>query len=118
MKTKFIPILGVAGLALSGLSAHAQIAYNDGDLILDFSQSGASDVEVDLGSLASLNLLSGGSSVQIGSFSSYLTTAGSSLQQFVVLHIRHSKQCGRICLGKYLLPFSSAIGCQSEHGPE
>jgi hypothetical protein len=79
MKTKFIPILGVAGLALSGLSAHSQIAYNDGDLILSFSQTGKSDVEVDLGSLASLNLLSGGSSVQVGSYSSYLTTAGASL---------------------------------------
>ena len=79
MKTKYLPILGLAGLALSGLSAHAQISYTDGDLILDFSQSGKSDVEADIGSLASLISLSGGSSVQIGSYSSYLTTAGSSL---------------------------------------
>ena len=79
MKKKFIPILGLAGLAVSGLSAHAQINYNDGDLILAFSQSGHSDVEADLGSIASLTSLSGGSTVQIGSFSSSLTTAGSSL---------------------------------------
>jgi len=78
MKRKFIPILG-AGLVLSGLSAHAQISYTDGDLILDFSQSGASDVEIDLGSLGSLNSLSGGSPHQIGSYSSSLTTAGASL---------------------------------------
>jgi hypothetical protein len=79
MKRKFIPILGVAGLALSGISAQAQITYNDGDLVLDFSQHNAADVEVDLGSIASLDLLSGGSPVQVGSYSSYLTTAGASL---------------------------------------
>ena len=79
MKRKLIPILGLAGLALSGLSAHAQINYNDGDLVLDLSKSGAADVEVDLGSLGSLNLLSGGSTVQVGSFSSYLTTAGANV---------------------------------------
>jgi hypothetical protein len=79
MKRKLIPILGLAGLALSGLSARAQINYNDGDLILDFSKSGAADVEVDLGSLGSLDLLSGGSTVQVGSFDSYLTTAGASV---------------------------------------
>jgi hypothetical protein len=79
MKRKLIPILGLAGLALSGLSAHAQINYNDGDLILDFSKSGASDVEVDLGNLASLDLLSGGSTVSLGNFSSSLTTAGAGI---------------------------------------
>jgi hypothetical protein len=79
MKTKYLPILGLAGLALSGLSAHAQISYTDGDLILDFSQSGHSDVEVDIGSLANLVSLSGGSAYEVGSYSSYLTTAGSSL---------------------------------------
>jgi hypothetical protein len=79
MKKQLLPILGVAGLAWSGLSAHAQITYNDGDLILDFSQAGKSDVEVDLGNLANLDSLSGGSTVQIGSYSSYLTTAGASL---------------------------------------
>jgi hypothetical protein len=79
MKRKFIPILGLAGLAVSGLPAHAQITYNDGDLILAFSQAGHSDVEADLGSIASLTTLSGGSTVQIGSYSSYLATAGSSL---------------------------------------
>jgi hypothetical protein len=79
MKTKYLPLLGLAGLALSGLSAHAQISYTDGDLILDFSQSGHSDVEADIGSLASLISQSGGSSVQIGDYSSYLTSAGSSL---------------------------------------
>jgi len=79
MKRKFIPILGLAGLAVSGLSAHAQITYNDGDLILAFSQAGHPDVEADLGNLASLTSLSGGSPVQVGSYSSYLTTAGSSL---------------------------------------
>jgi hypothetical protein len=53
---KFIPILGITGLALSALSVHAQnvFTYNSGDLILDFSQTGSSDFEVDLGSLANL----------------------------------------------------------------
>jgi len=92
MKRKFIPILGVAGLALSGLPAHAQITYNDGDLILAFSQSGHSDVEADLGSIASLTSLSGGSTVQIGSFGSYLTTAGSSLNSlsFAIFGIQNN----------------------------
>lgn len=76
MKRKIIPILGAAGLALS---AHSQISYNDGDLILDFSHSGAADVEYDLGNLASLDSLSGGSPVSLGNFSSYLTTSGASL---------------------------------------
>ena len=71
---KIIPILGLSGLALGGLSAHATPVFNytDGDLILDFSKSGSSDVVVDIGNLASLNTaavtaggtvaLSGGSS--------------------------------------------------------
>jgi hypothetical protein len=92
MKRKLIPILGLAGLALSGLSAHAQINYNDGDLVLDLSKSGAADVEVDLGSLGSLNLLSGGSTVQVGSFSPYLTSAGASLNslQFSIFGIQNN----------------------------
>jgi hypothetical protein len=92
MKRKLIPILGLAGLALSGLSAHAQINYHDGDLVLDLSQSGHSDVEADLGNLASLATLSGGSTVQIGSFSSYLTTAGDSLNslQFSIFGIQNN----------------------------
>jgi hypothetical protein len=53
---KYIPILGITGLALSALSAHAQnvFTYSSGDVILDFSQTGSSDFEVDLGSLAGL----------------------------------------------------------------
>jgi len=78
MKKQLIPIVGVAGLALTGLSAHAQVFnYTDGDILLDFSQSGGThDVEVDLGSLASLDSQSGGSTVQLANFSSQLTTAG------------------------------------------
>ena len=50
--------LGAIALSLSCLPAYAQTLYNtyaDGDLILDFSKSGATyDVEVDIGNLASL----------------------------------------------------------------
>ena len=47
---KITPILGVAGLALTAASAHAQtFQYNTGDLILDFSESGYADLEVDIG---------------------------------------------------------------------
>ncbi|MEI6078121.1 MAG: PEP-CTERM sorting domain-containing protein [Verrucomicrobiota bacterium] len=57
MKRNIIPILGLTGLALGGLTAHADPVFNytDGDLILDFSKSGSSDVIVDIGNLASLN---------------------------------------------------------------
>ena len=57
MKRNIIPILGLTGLALGGLTAHAAPVFNytDGDLILDFSKSGSSDVIVDIGNLASLN---------------------------------------------------------------
>jgi hypothetical protein len=80
MKRKFIPILGLAGLAVSGLSAHAQITYNDGDLFVAFSQASATaDVEIDLGSLSYLQGLSGGSTVSLGNISSDLTLAGASL---------------------------------------
>jgi len=52
MKKQLIPIASVAGLALTGLSAHAQINYHDGDLIVALTQSSATaDVEIDLGSL-------------------------------------------------------------------
>jgi hypothetical protein len=58
MKTNIMKksvIIGAAGLALSGLSARANsFSYSNGDLLVDFSQSGASDVEVDLGSLSAL----------------------------------------------------------------
>jgi hypothetical protein len=81
MKKQLIPILGVAGLALTGLSIRAQVFnYTDGNLILDFSQSTATaDVEVDLGSLSSLQGLSGGSTVSLGNFSSQLAAAGASI---------------------------------------
>jgi hypothetical protein len=82
LKKKLVPILGVAGLALTGLSAHAQTAinYNDGDLILDFSQAVANDdVEVDIGNLATLQANSGGSAFSLGNFSSDITAAGGSL---------------------------------------
>jgi hypothetical protein len=50
------PILSVAGLALTAVSGHAQtFQYNTGDLILDFSEAGYADLEVDIGSLSSLN---------------------------------------------------------------
>jgi hypothetical protein len=83
MKRQLIPILGVAGLALSGLSAHAQVFnYSDGDLILDFSQSAATaDVEVDLGNLASLTSAAqgAGGTVLLGNFTSDLGLAGASV---------------------------------------
>jgi len=52
MKRKIIPILGLSGLALSGLAAPFQ--YNDGDLILDFSKTGYSDVVVNIGNIGNL----------------------------------------------------------------
>jgi hypothetical protein len=52
---KATPILGIAGLALSALSGHAQqFQYSSGDLILDFSESGYSDLEVNIGTLSTL----------------------------------------------------------------
>jgi len=80
MKKQLIPIASVAGLALTGLSAHAQINYHDGDLIVALTQSSATaDVEIDLGSLSYLQGLSGGSPVSLGNISSDLTAAGASL---------------------------------------
>ena len=80
---KLIPILGLAGLALSGIPAHAQLFnYGDGNLILDFSQAAASaDLEVNLGSLSSLNSLAQAAcgTVSLGNFSSQLTLAGASV---------------------------------------
>jgi len=58
MNIKKLINLGAIALSLSCLPAYAQTLYNtyaDGDLILDFSKSGATyDVEVDIGNLASL----------------------------------------------------------------
>jgi hypothetical protein len=52
---KITPILGVTGLAFAALTANAQvIQYNTGDLIVDFSKAGSSDLEVDIGSIAAL----------------------------------------------------------------
>jgi hypothetical protein len=52
---KLTPIL-ITGLALSALTGQAASVFqsNPGDLILDVSKSGFSDLEVDLGSLSSL----------------------------------------------------------------
>jgi len=63
--------LGVIGLTLSGLSAYAQVFnYTDGDLILDFSAAGYSDVEVDIGNISNLvsTAKSAGGSVQISAY--------------------------------------------------
>jgi hypothetical protein len=56
MNLKALFNLFVIGSVLSGWSVRSQVfTYKDGDLILDFSQSGANyDVEVDIGSLNSL----------------------------------------------------------------
>jgi hypothetical protein len=52
---KITPALGVAGLALTALTGHAQqFQYNDADLILDFSKSGSADLEINIGNIASL----------------------------------------------------------------
>ena len=54
---KLIPLLGITSLALSGLTSYATaFNYNNGDILLDFSQNGAgsADFEVDIGSLANL----------------------------------------------------------------
>jgi hypothetical protein len=80
MKKQLFPILGVAGLALASLSAQAATPifnYTDGDLILDFSHSGgANDVEIDIGSLSYwLGQSAGGSTVQVGNYSSLLSSA-------------------------------------------
>jgi uncharacterized membrane protein YuzA (DUF378 family) len=67
--TRVAPLLGVTGLALLAWSASAQvIQYNTGDLILDFSESGYSDLEVDIGSLATLTseAQNAGGTYQIG----------------------------------------------------
>jgi len=82
LSKQFVPILGVVGFAFAGLSAHAQTAinYNDGDLILAFSQAAANDdVEVDIGNLSNLQSLSGGSTYNLGNFSADLTAAGASI---------------------------------------
>jgi len=45
----------VLGLALLGLSVYAQqFNYTDGDLILDFSKTGSSDVEINIGNITNL----------------------------------------------------------------
>jgi hypothetical protein len=77
MNKQLIPIVGVAGLVLSGASSHAGPVFNytDGDLILDFSQSGSSDLEIDIGSLANLNLSAGGGTLNLGNFSTQLAAA-------------------------------------------
>ena len=69
---KVTPLLGVAGLALTAVSGQAQtFQYNTGDLIVDFSESGYADLEVDVGSLSSLTSAaqSAGGTFQINQYS-------------------------------------------------
>jgi len=71
MNLKKLLNIGAIALSLACLPAYAQTIYNtyaDGDLILDFSKSGATyDVEVDIGSLATLTneAATAGGTVQI-----------------------------------------------------
>ena len=70
---KLTSILGIAGLAFSALSGHAQVFdYSNGDLILDISKSGSPDLEVDLGSLSALTGVAqaDGGTVQLSAYSS------------------------------------------------
>ena len=65
---KLTPLLGVAGVAMASFSAHAQVfQYTPGDLILDFSESGHSDLEVDIGN--SSQFTSGQSYAAVGGYS-------------------------------------------------
>jgi hypothetical protein len=60
----------MAGVALATLSAHAQVfQYNDGDLILDFSKSGDSDLEVDIGNISQFTSVAAGTTVAVGGYS-------------------------------------------------
>jgi hypothetical protein len=74
MNIKKLINLGAIALSLAGLPAYAQTLYNnyaDGDLILDFSKSGAQyDVEVNIGNLASLTnaAAAAGGTVQITAY--------------------------------------------------
>jgi hypothetical protein len=71
MKLKKLLRYGLLGLALSGLPAYAQVFnYTDGDLILDFSEANYPDVEVDIGSLASLTnaAATSGGTVEISAY--------------------------------------------------
>lgn len=72
MTRKIIPILGVAGMALTALMGNAQsvIQYHTGDLIADFSEAGSPDLEVDLGSLSTLSnaAAAAGGTYEIGSY--------------------------------------------------
>lgn len=80
---KFASILGLAGVALASLSANAQVfQYNDGDLILDFSKSGSSDLEVDVGNISTFSGLAAGTTVPVTGYSAnnqLLATFGGSL---------------------------------------
>jgi hypothetical protein len=70
---KLTSILGLAGVAFSALSGHAQVFdYSNGDLILDISKSGSPDLEVDLGSLSSVTSAAqaDGGTVQLNAYSS------------------------------------------------
>jgi hypothetical protein len=52
---RLTPILGIAGVALVALNGHAQqFQYSTGDLILDFSETGDPDLEVNIGTLSTL----------------------------------------------------------------
>jgi hypothetical protein len=52
---RLTPILGMAGVALVALNGHAQqFQYSTGDLILDFSETGDPDLEVNIGTLSTL----------------------------------------------------------------
>jgi hypothetical protein len=76
---KLTPVLGVAGLALMALTGHAQtFQYNDADLILDFSKSGSSDLEINIGNIANLTSAAqanGGSVALAGQLGDYNITS-------------------------------------------
>lgn len=68
---KLTPILGAAGLALASLTANAQAVfqYNDGDLVLDFSRSGSSDLEVNIGNISQFTGQAAGTTVGVNGYS-------------------------------------------------
>lgn len=67
---RLTPLMGAAGLALASLAANAQVfQYNDGDLVLDFSRSGSSDLEVDIGNISQYTGLAPGNTLTVNGYS-------------------------------------------------
>jgi hypothetical protein len=79
LTSKLTPALGVAGLAFTALTGHAQVfQYNDADLILDFSKAGSADLEIDIGNISSLTsaaAANGGSVALSGQLGDYNITS-------------------------------------------